>query len=212
VVRAFERRLRHKYVRACAGVSPAARPCFIVLGHHGEWHILAEEVRRRRNALEDADLKRIEELRRIDAERHAALEASRRPEVTAGGNTVGLGSPARDDDAAGECVPEGAAGSVDQDAPDVAVERQNSEDDAAVERQNSEDAAVERQNSEEDAAVERQNSEEEGEAEQPELSMESSVVVKYQLAAEQRTGEYLAENNRAERELIGKRSASGKLA
>ena len=191
MVRAFERRLRHKYVRACAGVSPAARPCFIVLGHHGEWHILAEEVRRRRNALEDADLKRIEELRRIDAERHAALEASRRPEVTAGGNTVGLGSPARDDDAAGECVPEGAAGSVDQDAPDVAVERQNSE---------------------EDAAVERQNSEEEGEAEQPELSMESSVVVKYQLAAEQRTGEYLAENNRAERELIGKRSASGKLA
>ena len=202
MVRAFERRLRHKYVRACAGIAPAARPCFIVLGHHGEWHILAEEVRRRRNALEDADLKRIEELRRIDEERHAALEASRRHEVTAGGNTVGLGSPARDDDAAGECVPEGAAGSVDQDAPDVAVERQNSEDDAAVERQNSE----------EDVVVERQNSEEEGEAEQPELSMESSVVVKYQLAAEQRTGEYLAENNRAERELIGKRSASGKLA
>ena len=183
MVRAFERRLRHKYVRACAGIAPAARPCFLVLGHHGEWHILAEEVRRRRNALEDADLKRIEELRRIDAERHAALEASRRHEVTADGNTDS-GSPARDGDAAGECAPEGAAGSVDQDGPDVAVERQSSEDD----------------------------SEEEGEAEQPELSMESSVVVKYQLAAEQRTGEYLAENNRAERELIGMRSASGKLA
>lgn len=76
VIQPFELRLRRAHLRACAGLAPASRPGFIVLSSHGEWHILVEEVRRRRNALVEADRCRIEELRRIEAEREAAALAA----------------------------------------------------------------------------------------------------------------------------------------